>query len=355
MAGEQNLDVLDMSMFDTNELEQQETQEVIPDDTVQEDIKVVDDVSQEIVDDQEEKKNLEAKEKTTNSPADSDDVFKPLAEFLKEQGFFSTLDKEIKTADDLADAFRAEVKKNEFTNLNDAQKDYLKALESGLPEEVFQQHVQNSSLLNNITDDVLESDTEICKQLIIQEAILKGNSKERAERIYQRSYDVGDSVLDAKDAKAFLLQKDAEQYQEQLAEAEKIKLEQQKNAEKQLKDLEKSVKEQNQLFEGFKVNDGLKEKVYDTMTKVVDYSPDGVPLNKLMKHRLDNPIDFETKLYFLYELTNGFKDINKFNVKSTTTAAKKLREAIEGNTFIKLGGDTNYGDPNEYSTPIVDV
>jgi len=355
MAGEQNLDILDMSLFDTAQLGT-EIQEEIPDkEEVYNDI-VVDDVSQERVDDQEdEKKDLEAKEKDSNSPADSDDVFTPLAEFLKEQGFFSTLEKEIKTADDLAEAFKAEVKKNEFAGLTEVQKDYLKALEHGVPDEVFNQHLQNSNLLSNITDEVLENDVEICKQLIIQEAILKGNTKERAERMYQRSYDVGDSIEDAKEAKAFLLTKDAEQYQQSIAEAEQAKIEQQKAADKQLKDLEKSVKEQDNVFEGFKVNDGLKDKVYETMTKVVDYTPDGLPLNRLMKHRVDNPIDFETKLYYLYELTNGFKDINKFNVKSTTVAAKKLREAIAGNTFIKSGGDTNYGDPNEYSTPIVDV
>jgi len=355
MAGEQNLDILDMSLFDTTQLEQEIQEETLDKEEVHNNI-VVDDVSQERVDDQEaEKKDLEAKEKDSNSPADSDDVFTPLAEFLKEQGFFSTLDKEIKTAEDLAEAFQAEVKKNEFAGLNEVQKDYLKALENGVPDEVFGQHLQTSNILNSITDEVLENDVEICKKLIIEEAILKGNTKERAERMYQRSYDVGDSIDDAKEARAFLLKKDAEQYQESIIEAEQYKVNQQKAADKQLKDLEKSVKEQTEIFEGFKANDGLKDKIFETMTKVVDYAPDGLPLNALMKHRMDNPIEFETKLYSLWVLTNGFKDINKFNVKSTTVAAKKLREAIAGNTFIKSGGDTNYGDPNEYSTPIVDV
>lgn len=353
MAGEQNLDILDMSLFDTGQLET-EVQEAAPEPNEIKDI-VVDDVSQEKVDNQEEEKSLEGKEKTTNSPADSETVFGPLSEFLKEQGFFSTLTKEIKTAEDLAEAFQAEVKKNEFAGLNESQREYLKALEAGVPEEIFHQHTQNTELLNSITDEVLENDVEIRKQLIIREAILKGNTKEKAERMYQRSYDVGDSIEDAKEAKDFLLEKDAEQYKLNIEEAEQEKINQQKSADKQLKDLEKSVKEQEEIFKGFKATDGLKDKIYETMTKVVDYAPNGVPLNALMKHRITDPIGFETKLYSLYVLTNGFTDIDKFNTKSTTVAAKKLREAIAGSTFIKSGGDTNYGDPNEYSTPIVDV
>jgi hypothetical protein len=354
MAGEQNLDILDMSLFDTSGLEQTET-EVIEDNNT-----VVDDVSQEIVDNPKDEKDLAVEEKTTNSPADSDEVFNQLAAFLKEEGFFSTLDKEVKTAEDLAEAFKAEIKKNEFAGLNEAQKDYLKALENGIPDDVFNNHLQTTSILDGITDEVLENDENVRRNLIIQEALNRGNSREKAERIYKRSYEIGDSITDAKDAKEYLQTKEAEQYEYNIQAAKQEKIQQQQTAEKQLKELEEAIKSETEIFKGFKVNDGLKNKVFETMTEIVDYTKDvngnQVPLNALMKHRVDNPIDFEKKLYYLYTLTNGFKDIEKFNVKATTVAARKLRDAVQNNTFIKLGGDTEYAkDPNEYSAPIVDV
>jgi|GEM_PF-6224447 len=366
MAGEESNEILDMSAFDDSVFEEQkvevevpsaikqnETTEVAIEDTK----KIVDEETQEKVDKDVEEDLVKKKEgdQKSNSPADSEDVFNPLADFLKERGLLST-EKEIKTENDLIEAFKEEIKKSEFSNLNETQKQYLEALEKGIPDEVFHENLKVTSMLNDMTDDMLQEDEALRKQVIIEDLVLSGKSQDWAERQYKRMYDLGETFDEAKTSRDSLKVKQNEWYINEGKQAEQQKVESQKFAEKQLEELKTSVYSQENLFGTFKVNDGLKNKVYDTMTRVVDTVQNVGPVNKLIKHKLDHPIDFDTKLYYLYELTDGFKNINKFVTKATTSATKKLESAVKNSTLIKSGGEISYGnDPEEYNSPIVNI
>lgn len=360
MAGDN--EILNMEMLNFGGIEIPETQPLVEEEEVltntekKEEVPVtsekiiVDDESQEVVDEDEEKA-LKEKDEKPESPANSDEVFKPLAEFLKEQGFFPNLNKEIKSAEDLAAAFQEEIKRNEFATLNEEQKAYLEALKDGVPDELYRTHQQTSTVFKSVTDEVLEQDEDIRKQLIIQDLIHSGLSPERAERQYQRIFDIGDSFEEAKTARENLIKKEEQEYKESVQQAKQREIEFRKAQEKQLEDLKATVYKQEKLFDTFNVTDGLKNKVYETMTKVVAYTEDKQPLNELMKHRMEDPIGFETKLYYLYTLTDGFKNINKFITKSTSSAAKKLRDAVNASTLIRNGGDTDYGEQSAFNGP----
>jgi len=58
-----------------------------------------------------------------------------------------------------------------------------------------------------------------------------------------------------------------------------------------------------------------------------------------MKSRRENPIDFEARMYFLYELTDGFTDYSKL----TTTAKSKAVKDLE--TIAKRAGVKDNGTP----------
>lgn len=358
MAGEFN-DVLDMSLLNFDPVE--ESPQIEEQEVQTENIEITntaDDESQEKVGEQGKEKALEKEEKENlDSPANSETVFKPLAEFLKEQGFFSDLELEIKNEDDLADAFRKEIKKNEFADLNEYQKQYLDSLREGVPDVVVQEHLRTQQVFENLTDEILEEE-DIRKQVIIQDRLASGWSKERAEKDYDRIFNNGDSYEESKISRDNLIAKEKQEFQARVEQEKQSKVEADKAAKKQLEDLKQAVFKEENLFGAFKVDDGLKTRVHEAMIKVVDYTPEGLPLNKLMKHRVENPVDFETKLYYLYELTNGFKDINKFVSKSGSIAAKKLSEAVQNSTYIKSRGEgaKNFNDdPNDYSSPIVDI
>lgn len=365
-AGENNEEiVLDMSLFDFSTLEKDESaitqgntegQQELSSENIENDNTEKPEKVSEIVGETKVQKEPsdEDKGKNPESPADSEEVFKPLAEFLKEQGFFSDLELEIKNENDLAEAFKQEIKKNEYADLNESQIEYLEALRNGIPDQVIQGHQKTQQVFENITDDLLE-DEEVRKQVIIEDRIASGWSRERAEKDYKRIYDNGDSLDEAKLSRDNLKVLEQQEFEKAVQQEKQNKVEAEKQAKKQLEDLKTSVFKEDNLFGTFKVNEGLKQKVHDSMTKVVDYTPDGLPLNKLMKHRLDNPIEFEKNLYYIYELTDGFRNIDKLTAKATTSAAKKLSDAVQKSTYIRSSGGITPVDNNEYSSPIVEI
>ena len=103
-----------------------------------------------------------------------------------------------------------------------------------------------------------------------------------------------------------------------------------KGVEKQLK---KSVYDTKELIKGQSINKVFQDKVYNSMTKIVSKSPDGNPENALMKQRREDPVDFDTKLYYVYELTKGFKDFSKFTASAKSSAIQDMERALQNNSI----------------------
>jgi len=378
MAGEN--ETLDMSLFDLSALPEvpDQTEEsvvekeikeepVIVDETTAENTGTVTDINdqadgenQETVGSQEEESTEEETsiEQTTESPANSDDeVYKTLGTYLKEQGVLSSLDTDLDSLESFAEAVSKEIKSNEYANLNKDQKAYLTALSKGVPEELYKAHVQSNKIYGDLTDAVIEEREDVRKEVIIQDLLSQGWEQGRAEKQYQRVFDVGDSVEEAKISRNNLKQRDNTAYEQEVKRIEQDKVAAEQAKTKQVDDLKKSVYEQSNLFDTFKITDGLKDRVHNSMTKVVGHTESGMALNALMKHRMDDPIDFETKLYYLYELTNGLKDIKKFSNKASTVASKKVKEAVTNSSIFNTTSNNNFAQKEDLKggSPIVDI
>ena len=48
-----------------------------------------------------------------------------------------------------------------------------------------------------------------------------------------------------------------------------------------------------------------------------------------MKDRRTNPIEFDTKLYYLYELTKGFSDFSLLENKTKTKVSNDFERALK--------------------------
>jgi hypothetical protein len=81
---------------------------------------------------------------------------------------------------------------------------------------------------------------------------------------------------------------------------------------------------------------------------VVGKSPEGIMENQLMKDRRENPVDFDTKMYYLYEITKGFKDFSKIVSKSESTAIKRLEGELRKTKFQDNGTPAYLSDPESY-------
>ena len=304
--------------------------------------KVADGENQENVGDstEEESELSQRSEKSTEeSPANNDDnVFKTLAGFLSEQGFLTVHSEEelSKLEDDssFAALMKKQIKHNEYEDLNDGQIKYLEALREGVPEQVIHNTLKATEAFNQLTDEVISSNQQVRKDLIVAGMKSKGFDEAYALKHYQRVSDSNEDVEEAKMMKLHLKDVQESQLQTEIAskQEEKQRVEQVRN--EQLENLKSSVYSKDKVFESLEVSKGLQDRVHSLMTKPVSYTPNGVPMNALMKAREEDPVGFETNLYYIYELTGGFKNLDKFVNKATTKAINSFKSKLEKTNYI---------------------
>src|SRR5690606_31615938 len=136
---------------------------------------------------------------------------------------------------------------------------------------------------------------------------------------------------------------------EQLAEQKQQQQLQQKQYQEKIdNDLKNAIYNKDEIINGMKLNKTVKDRVYNAITKIVARNENGIAENQLMKDRRENPIEFDTKLYYLYELTNGFKDFSKIVSKSESKATATLEEQLRKNKFTGSERPTYMEDPESY-------
>lgn len=306
--------------------------------------------SEEVV----EEEDHEEEGETTDEDS-SPNIYSSFASVLNEQGLLPSLDlqgdNKIETVDDLANVFKSEV--------SNQVKDYLiskvgqegyDSLEKGISLAEYQQHQDNIDTLEGINTDILRDDIELSKKIIYQDYISQGLGEKRAMSLLKKSIDAGEDSLfeDATESleslkivEAKRMEKVALQRQEELTANIKAQ-------EKIDNDLKNSIYNTNEYIKGMKLNKTIQDRVYNSITKVVGKSPTGVMENQLMKDRRENPVDFDSKLYYLYEITNGFSDFSKIANKSESKAISKLERELRRTKFEDSGTPSYLTDPESY-------
>lgn len=278
-------------------------------------------------------------------------LYSSLAKVLQEEGVLPSLEseKEIKTVEELVEAFKEEIKRNEFADLTEEQKNYLQAIRAGVPAEQFAPQQSMLQNLKTISAEEIQSNDNLRKQLIYQDFIMKGYSPEKAEKYTQRSIDIGEDESDATDALQSIIQQEEQKLQLQVQQAEEAKRQKIEEDKKQLQNFKKFLEESKEIIPGVKVNNKIAEKVFEQAVKPVAKAPNGMPLNAVQKARVDNPIEFEAKLNYLFYLTKGFSDFSKIATSQKSKAVKELDDFVKGNTFAPkgsaIGGDLDFTPP----------
>lgn len=307
-------------------------------------------------DDQEDvvKKDAQGEEGDDDQNGDSPNVFSSFANVLNEQGLLPSLDSnaKIETIEDLTEVFK--------TELNNQAKDYIvekigedgfEALEKGITLAEYQQYQNGVDTLNSIDPDALAENIELSKRIILQDYIAQGLSEDKAYRFLEKTIELGDEAI-IEDAKASLdsLKQIQEVKLEQAKEARNAELiAEQKKQEKIDNDLKNSIYNAKEIIQDLPMTKAMKEKVYKSITNIVSKSPDGVPENRLMKHRRENPIEFDKKLYYLYELTNQFTDFSALVSKSKSKAANDFEKVLRANKSQISNDQPGFvSDPESY-------
>jgi len=270
---------------------------------------------------------------------DSPNLFSSVATVLQEQGLLPSLDiteNKIESVEDLATAMKAEAEElAKSTIIDKIGEEGYEYINKGISVDEYNAYKSTADALNTITEDSLSEDIELGKKVIYQDYINSGISESKASKLIDRLSELGeDSILE--DAKESLInvknfnKAELDNQAAEIATQNALIEKQQQDIEKQLK---KSVYDTKELIKGQSINKVFQDKVYNSMTKIVGKSPDGNSENALMKQRREDPVDFDTKLYYVYELTKGFKDFSKFTASAKSSAIQDMERALQNNSI----------------------
>ena len=290
-----------------------------------------------------------------------DNFYSSIANAMAEDGIFPNLDEETvkkaDTAEGLSDLIEAEVN----ARFDDAQRRIKKALENRVEPNDIRMYEGTLNRLAAIKDSDVAAENEngeqLRYQLIMQDYLNKGISREKADKMARRSIDAGTDIEDAKEAlvsnKEFFQSKYNSLLKDAEREAEEEKAERQKQAEK-LKD---SILKDKQLLGDMELSSDVRKKVYENITRPVYKDPEtGEYLTAIQKYEAEHRADFLKYVGLFYSLTDGFKDFKSF-IKGEVKKEKKkgLRdlEQVLTNTKRNSDGSLKYvtsvkDDPESY-------
>lgn len=357
LFGEQSLEVNfdELSTFQENSEEQEDSEE--NNDNNIDDSQESDDTNNQSEDQDSDSESVaeEDDQDEGSEGNDSPNLFSSVANVLKEQGLLPSLDiaeNKIESVEDLANAMKAEAESlAKSTIIEKIGEEGYEYINKGISVDEYNAYKTTADVLNTITEDSLSEDIELGKKVIYQDYINNGISETKASKLIDRLSELGDdSILeDAKESlvnvknfnKAELDNKAAD-----IAAQNALIEKQQEEVEKQLK---KSVYDTKELIKGQTINKVFQDKVYNSMTKIVGKSPDGNSENALMRQRREDPVDFDTKLYYVYELTKGFKDFSKFTASAKSSAIQDMERALQNNSINNSDVPNFLQDNESYS------
>lgn len=233
--------------------------------------------------------------------------------------------------------FEQEVEKRQngiINGMSAEQREYLTALQNGIPDKVFREVKSKELEYSKIDDTKLSSDVELQKQ--VYRNYLKETTKLSDEKIEKRitqAESLDELSIEATDALNELKTINKARIDEEFKKAQANAQAEAAKAKQELDNLKATIEAREEIIPGFKVNKKLKDSLYKNMTTAVSKDPKtGALYNNIAAKRAENPLEFELKMQYLFELTKGFEDFSSLTNKVTTKATTTLKDALERNT-----------------------
>lgn len=286
----------------------------------------------------------------------SPNLYSSFASELHKQGVLPTLDLDNTKIDNttaLGDVIQSEInRQTKDYIINKVGEEGYKALEEGVTLASFQEH-QNAVLsLDKITEDSLTEDLDLAKQVILQDYMNQGLSEKRATKILNKTIDLGEDAIveDALESISSLKVFEEKRIEQQKVDYANQQKENKAHQEKIDNDLKHAIYGKSEFIKGVELTKGVQDKVYKAITNIVGESPNGVMENQLMRDRREAPIEFDAKLYYLYELTDGFSDFSKLKAKATSKAVSDFDRVLRQhqNQFKDGGAPAFVVDKDSY-------
>ena len=291
--------------------------------------------------------NKDKEDTDSDEGGTSPNFYSSIAKALTEEGIFPDLDdetiSEVKTPED----FRDLVEKQIQAGLDERQKRIDDALNAGVEPSEVKKYEGAISYLDGLTDEDLADETEkgetLRKNLIYQDFVNRGYSKERATREVQKSLKGGTDLEDAKEALISNKEYFQEQYDNLIKEAQKQEEAAKNERKQQAEALKTSILTDKKVFGEIELDKGTRKRIYENIAKPVFRDPEtGEPMTAIQKYEKENSTDFLKYVGFLFTMTDGFKNLDGLVKGKVRKEVKKGMRELES----KLSGTMRTSDGN---------
>lgn len=295
--------------------------------------------------------DVEEKEDTSSDKGSTSPKFySSIAKAFAEEGIFPDLDEDtiskVETPEDLRKLVDEQIK----ASLDEKQKRIDEALNAGVEPDTIRQYEGALNYLDSLTDDTITAETEegekLRKQLIYQDFINRGYSKERASREVQKSLNGGTDVDDAKEALKSNKEYFKSKYDEVVEDAKKEEEAEVTKRKELATQLKNSILTDKKVFGEIEVDKATRQRIYDNIAKPVYKDPDtGEMLTAIQRYEIEHRTEFLKNLGLIFTLTDGFKTLDglvKGKVRKEVKKGFRELENTLNNTARTSDGNLNY-------------
>ena len=283
-----------------------------------------------------EENEIEEKEGTKtekgNGTSPKNDFYSSIANALKEEGIFPDLDDETISNTSTAEDFRELIDNQIKAGIEERNRRIDEALNAGIEPSEIKKYESTLNYLDSIDDTTIADESDkgelLRKQLIYQDFINRGYSKERAEREVNKSLSSGSDIEDAKEALASNKEFFSNKYNSLIEDAREEAKREEQDRKNRAEKLRKSILEDKEVFGSVQLDKSTRQKVFDTISKPVYKDPEtGEYFTAIQKYERENSTEFLKNVGLLFTLTDGFKSIDKLVKGQVRKEVKKgLRE-----------------------------
>ena len=298
------------------------------------------------------KENTEEKEDTTpkGSGTSPKNFYSSIAKALKEEGIFPDLEDDsltkVKDPEDFRDLIDQQIK----AGLDERQKRIDEALNAGVEPTEIRKYENTINFLDSIKEENISDEGDkgekLRKDLIYQDFINRGYSKERATREVQKSFNAGTDIDDAKEALKSNIDFFRDKYDELVNDAKSEAEQEEKERKEQAEKLKSSILNDKDVFGDLSVDKSTRQRIYDNIAKPVYKDPEtGEYFTAIQKYEMENRTDFLKNIGLLFTLTDGFKNLDglvKGKVKKEVKKGLRELEHTLNNTARTSDGNLKF-------------
>ena len=298
------------------------------------------------------KENTEEKEDTTpkGDGTSPKNFYSSIAKALKEEGIFPDLEDDsltkVKDPEDFRDLIDQQIK----AGLDERQKRIDEALNAGVEPTEIRKYENTINFLDSIKEENISDEGDkgekLRKDLIYQDFINRGYSKERATREVQKSFNAGTDIDDAKEALKSNIDFFRDKYDELVNDAKSEAEQEERERKEQAEKLKSSILNDKDVFGDLSVDKSTRQRIYDNIAKPVYKDPEtGEYFTAIQKYEMENRTDFLKNIGLLFTLTDGFKNLDglvKGKVKKEVKKGLRELEHTLNNTARTSDGNLKF-------------